>query len=76
MTFIYLSFIKLIFFVSFQHKTCLKSSRSEKSLSVRLAVLDFHTSACFFFILFFFTLFGYLTFWVEKEHYTAVMGGE
>lgn len=49
MTFIYLSFIKLIFFVSFQHKTCLKSSRSEKSLSVRLAVLDFHTSACFFF---------------------------
>lgn len=50
MTFIYLSFLKLIFFVSFQHKTCLKSSRSEKSLSVRLAVLDFHTSACFFFL--------------------------
>ncbi len=56
-------FFNLYFFVSFQHKTCLKRSRSEKSLSVRLAVLDFHTSACF---LFYFLLFGSLTFWVKK----------
>lgn len=55
--FIYLYFFFYSYFfvfVSFQHKTCLKSSRSEKSLSVRLAVLDFHTSACFFSFLFFF----------------------
>lgn len=56
------------FFFSFQHKTCLKSSRSEKSMSVRLAVLEFHTSAFFFFF--------HLPYVWRKKHYTAVMWGE